>query len=124
MNRRDFLRGLLAGAVATQVPWAADAPASPRLPYMEMGQSMPVSVGRYEGFTFFEHRDVLAEAARLRLPRGARFEFRMAAPTDYGRHSHVAWYADEFMQDQLPETRSTWLWLPDLGVYYGGRYIA
>ena len=141
MNRRNFLKTMLAGAAAAQFPGLLVAKTNPEV----------AEIGYYESFRFIESDlsqfandqrfgNMLAtgkgEKSRMgalrilkddvikHLKPGTRYELLGGTPTDYGHKYTYAWYADREIQSKpVTGLLSKPVLQKDRGTYLLGRGI-
>lgn len=121
VDRRNFLRGLLASAALYN---AADIIPLPPEEFI-LGRAIRLElVGNIDPIFF----TVLREDARKILKPGTLFEVRQTLPYDFGRIHAIGWLAESgpmqrMMTDPI-ETAMTAIYVPEGGYYYHGRFRA
>ncbi len=129
MKRRTFLGLMSAGVVSLGAPFYPTVASHEFDWTAEHGQAVCFATG--SGIKFADYRnmirDELVQQARRHLPKGAPFEIRITVPMDYGRRIDMAWYYSPGMGmrgGHKVEVLDEPVWVPHLGVYRYGGYIA
>ena len=133
LSRRTFLAGLVFSAIGS-LPLAGTSLLED-LGDQEFGEAVPyVCGGMVDGVSERSLvADVLISRAQKALPRGAAFELRSEAPSDFGRRCVMVWYSDVGVRSPIQRDAFVldrpfdpgaieWSWMEE-GYYYGGRYI-
>ena len=115
VNRRNFLRGLLATSaivISPPIPLPAET--------FLLGRGLSVGLAGTVDDTFLE---VLKEDAKKFLKPGTIFEIRRSLPLDYGRTQTVAWIAESGeMQHKDVGPIEDVRFVSEGGYYYYGRF--